>query len=100
MTDRRIIKRYPNRRLYDFAQSRYVTLQDVRKLVMDRVEFVVKDHASQADVTCRVLLQIMIEEAGAREPVISAAILAHLIRSRSFRARLSRHFELDCASHD
>ena len=46
MRDQRIIKKYPNRRLYDSAQSRYVTLADIRKLVMQRVRFDVIDQST------------------------------------------------------
>ena len=43
MSDPRVIKKYPNRRLYDTVESRYITLADIRKLVVDRIDFVVID---------------------------------------------------------
>ena len=47
MSEPRVIKKYPNRRLYDTVESRYITLADIRRLVMDKVEFVVIDECPQ-----------------------------------------------------
>ena len=57
---KRVIKKYPNRRLYDTAESKYVTLNDVRKLVLDGVGFCVIDKKSGEDITRNILLQIII----------------------------------------
>jgi polyhydroxyalkanoate synthesis repressor PhaR len=76
----RIIKKYPNRRLYDTELSRYVTLADVRELVMEGREFQVLDTANHEDITRSILLQIMLEEESAGEPLFSAKMLAQLIR--------------------
>ena len=62
MTDKRLIKKYPNRRLYDTAISSYVTLEDVKGLVLDGVDFEVTDAKSGADLTRTILLQIISEE--------------------------------------
>jgi polyhydroxyalkanoate synthesis repressor PhaR len=76
----RIIKKYPNRRLYDTELSHYITLADVRALVMDSTEFRVVDAANDADITRSILLQIMLEEESGGEPLFSAAMLAQIIR--------------------
>ncbi|MCY3751586.1 MAG: polyhydroxyalkanoate synthesis regulator DNA-binding domain-containing protein, partial [Gammaproteobacteria bacterium] len=55
----RIIKKYPNRRLYDTEISRYITLEDVRKLVLNGIEFQVTDVKTEEDLTRSVLLQII-----------------------------------------
>jgi len=51
MSDPRVIKKYPNRRLYDTVESRYITLADVRRLVVERIDFVVVDKKNNADIT-------------------------------------------------
>jgi polyhydroxyalkanoate synthesis repressor PhaR len=81
MTDTRVIKKYPNRRLYDTAESRYITLADIRKLVVERVEFVVLDKKTQEDITRSILLQVIAEQEGSAEPVMSRDFLAQVIRS-------------------
>src|SRR5262245_12314386 len=81
MSEPRVIKKYPNRRLYDTVESRYITLADIRKLVVDRVEFVVIDKKTQADITRVILLQVIAEQEHSGEPVMSRDFLAQLIRS-------------------
>ena len=81
MSDPRIIKKYPNRRLYDTVESRYITLADVRKLVVDRIDFVVIDKKSQDDITRSILLQVIAEQEQSGEPVMSRDFLSHVIRS-------------------
>ncbi len=76
----RIIKKYPNRRLYDTEVSRYITLADVRALVMTCTPFRVLDSANDADITRSILLQIMLEEETGGEPLFSATMLAQIIR--------------------
>ena len=61
MSEARVIKKYPNRRLYDTEESRYITLSDIRRLVLDKVDFVVIDKKSQADITSSILLQVISE---------------------------------------
>ncbi|MCS6946520.1 MAG: polyhydroxyalkanoate synthesis repressor PhaR [Steroidobacteraceae bacterium] len=77
----RVIKKYPNRRLYDTAESRYITLADIRKLVVDRVDFVVQDKKSGEDITRSILLQVIAEQETGGEPVMSQDFLAQVIRS-------------------
>lgn len=80
MSSVRIIKKYPNRRLYDTELSRYITLADVRELVMRCVPLRVVDTANEADITRAILLQIMLEEESGGEPLFSAGMLAQIIR--------------------
>lgn len=80
MNSERIIKKYPNRRLYDTEVSRYITLADVRDLVMSCTSFKVVDTANESDITRSILLQIMLEEETGGEPLFSATMLAQIIR--------------------
>jgi polyhydroxyalkanoate synthesis repressor PhaR len=81
MSEPRVIKKYPNRRLYDTVESRYITLGDVRKLVVDRIEFVVIDKKSQEDITRSILLQVIAEQEHGADPVMSRDFLSNIIRS-------------------
>ncbi|MES9845708.1 MAG: polyhydroxyalkanoate synthesis repressor PhaR [Candidatus Sedimenticola sp. PURPLELP] len=80
MSDPRIIKKYPNRRLYDTELSRYITLADIRELVMKGVDFQVIDTNSKEDLTRSILLQIMLEEESGGQPLFSANMLSQIIR--------------------
>ncbi|MCP4288187.1 MAG: polyhydroxyalkanoate synthesis repressor PhaR [Gammaproteobacteria bacterium] len=80
MSGTRVIKKYPNRRLYDTEQSRYITLSDIRKLVMLGSAFQVVDSNSGEDLTRSILLQIMLEEESGGQPLFSAKMLAQIIR--------------------
>ena len=77
----RLIKKYPNRRLYDTVESRYVTLADVRRLVVERVDFVVLDRKTQQDITRSILLQVIAEQEGGGESLMSRDFLSQVIRS-------------------
>lgn len=77
----RVVKKYPNRRLYDTVESRYITLADIRRLVMDKVDFVVIDKKSQEDITRSILLQVIAEQEHAGEPLMSQDFLSQVIRS-------------------
>lgn len=81
MSDPRVIKKYPNRRLYDTEESRYITLADIRQLVTDKVDFVVIDKKSQDDITCSILLQVISEQEQHGEPIMSRDFLSQVIRS-------------------
>jgi polyhydroxyalkanoate synthesis repressor PhaR len=81
MSEPRIIKKYPNRRLYDTEESRYITLADVRRLVTDKVNFVVIDKKSGQDITRTILLQVISEQEQTGEPIMSRDFLSHVIRS-------------------
>jgi polyhydroxyalkanoate synthesis repressor PhaR len=76
----RIIKKYPNRRLYDTEISKYITLDDVKNLVLEGVAFCVKDVKSDEDLTRGILLQIISEQEHNGEPLLSTESLTQLIR--------------------
>lgn len=76
----RVIKKYPNRRLYDTDTSTYITLAEVKNLVMDSQLFVVLDAKSGEDLTRSILLQIILEEETAGVPLFTEQILANIIR--------------------
>lgn len=77
----RIIKKYPNRRLYDTAVSRYVSLADIRQLVVDRVPFRVVDARTEEDLTRSILLQIIVEQEEKGQPILSNELLERVIRA-------------------
>jgi polyhydroxyalkanoate synthesis repressor PhaR len=81
MSNARIIKKYPNRRLYDTAESRYITLADVRNLVLQEIVFDVIDKKSGADITWPVLLQVIGEQKHQGAEVLTRDFLAQLIRT-------------------
>ena len=80
MTDTRIIKKYPNRRLYDTTDSRYITLNDICQLVTDREPFEVIDQKSGDNLTCGILLQVMAEQVNSGRTVVSREMLTQMIR--------------------
>lgn len=80
MAEKRIIKKYPNRRLYDTEVSKYITLEDVKQLVLDGVDFCVKDVKSDEDLTRSILLQIIAEQEHDGDPMFSTKTLTQLIR--------------------
>ena len=81
MSEPRIIKKYPNRRLYDTVESRYITLADIRRLVLEKENFVVIDKKSQDDITRTILLQVIAEQEHQGEPLMSQDFLSQVIRS-------------------
>jgi polyhydroxyalkanoate synthesis repressor PhaR len=81
MIEPRVIKKYPNRRLYDTVESRYITLADIRRLVMEKVDFVVIDKKTQEDITRAILLQVIAEQEHSGEPLMSQDFLSQIIRS-------------------
>ena len=76
----RVIKKYPNRRLYDTSTSAYITLGEVKQLVLQRENVLVKDAKTGEDLTRSILLQIILEEEAAGIPMFSEAALANIIR--------------------
>lgn len=76
----RLIKKYPNRRLYDTRTSTYITLNDVKDLVLSFVEFTVIDAKTGEDLTRSILLQIISEEEAAGAPLLTSELLARMIR--------------------
>jgi polyhydroxyalkanoate synthesis repressor PhaR len=76
----RILKKYPNRRLYDTRASSYITLADVKKMVLDNERFEVRDAKSGDEITRSILLQIILEEETGGMPMFSTETLAQIIR--------------------
>ena len=76
----RVLKKYPNRRLYDTQASSYITLADVKKMVLAGQDFVVRDAKTNEDLTRSILLQIILEEETGGVPMFSSAMLAQIIR--------------------
>lgn len=77
----RIIKKYPNRRLYDTEISRYITLAEVRELVMQGIKFKVRDKNTDDDITRSILLQVISEEEeGGSVPIFTTDLLLRIIR--------------------
>jgi polyhydroxyalkanoate synthesis repressor PhaR len=76
----RVLKKYPNRRLYDTRSSSYITLADVKQMVLAHEAFEVRDAKTGDDLTRSILLQIILEEESGGVPMFSAATLAQIIR--------------------
>jgi len=77
----RLIKKYPNRRLYDTKTSSYITLADVKQMVLKQEEFRVVDAKTSDDLTRPILLQIILEEESGTVPMFSSDLLSQMIRS-------------------
>jgi polyhydroxyalkanoate synthesis repressor PhaR len=77
----RLIKKYPNRRLYDTKTSSYITLADVKQMVLKNEEFQVLDAKSNEDLSRQILLQIILEEESGGMPMFSSDLLSQMIRS-------------------
>ena len=76
----RILKKYPNRRLYDTEVSSYITLADVKAMVLSAESFEVRDAKTGEDLTRSILLQIILEEETGGVPMFSTSMLAQIIR--------------------
>ena len=76
----RLIKKYPNRRLYDTRTSSYITLADVKELVLNNELFQVVDAKTSEDLTRSILLQIILEEEAGGAPMFTSDLLSHMIR--------------------
>ena len=79
-TGPRVLKKYPNRRLYDTRSSAYITLADVKDMVLKLEDFEVRDAKTGEDLTRSILLQIILEEESGGVPMFSAQMLAQMIR--------------------
>jgi len=95
MSDPRVIKKYPNRRLYDTVESRYITLADVRRLVVEKIDFVVVDKKNNADITRSILLQVIAEQEHLPEPMLTQDFMVNVIRSygSNVQSSVSGHLE-------
>jgi polyhydroxyalkanoate synthesis repressor PhaR len=76
----RIIKKYPNRRLYDTEESKYITLTQLRQLIIQGAAIKVIDSTSEEDITRNILLQIILESESGGEPLFTANMLSQIIR--------------------
>ena len=95
MSEPRVIKKYPNRRLYDTVESRFITLADVRRLVVERIDFVVVDKKNNADITRSILLQVIAEQEHLAEPILSQDFMVNVIRAygTNVQGLVSSHLE-------
>ncbi len=78
--EKRIIKKYPNRRLYDTQESKYITVNEIREMVVDNIDFKVIDSQSEKDISRAILLQIIIEQESERNPLFTTDNLQNFIR--------------------
>ena len=92
----REFKKYPNRRLYDIQESRYVTVEDLRKIILEGEPISVVDSKTDKDLTRNVLLQIITEQEGeGHEPILTNRVLEQLIRfyGDTMQGVVSRYIE-------
>jgi polyhydroxyalkanoate synthesis repressor PhaR len=91
----RLIKKYPNRRLYDTRTSSYVTLADIKELVINHEEFLVTDTKSSKDLTRSILLQIILEEEAGKLPIFTESMLSQIIRiyGNSMQSMMGNYLE-------
>jgi len=91
----RLIKKYPNRRLYDTRTSTYITLVDVKELVLGHENFQVVDAKTGDDLTRAILLQIILEEEAGGAPMFSSDLLSHMIRfyGNAMQGMMGRYIE-------
>lgn len=96
----RLIKKYPNRRLYDTKTSAYITLVDIKELVLRFEEFKVLDAKSGEDLTRSILLQIILEEEAGGSPLFSTEILSQMIRfyGNAMQSMLGKYLETNMTS--
>ena len=92
----RVIKKYPNRRLYDTEISRYITLEDIRQLVLRGEQFTVVDKRSGDEITRSILLQVISEQEEGGDPIFSTKVLRNIIRfyGDSMQSTMSSYLEL------
>jgi len=90
-----LIRKYPNRRLYDTEESRYITFADIRDLVLQRVDFEVVDKRTGENITRCILLQVICEEEQNGQAVLSENFLSRVIRAygRPTSSMLAEHLE-------
>ena len=80
MTQERLIKKYANRRLYDASQSRHITLDDIRGLIVKGEKIKVVEDKTGTDITRHILLQVIAEQEQFGRPILSTAVLESIIR--------------------
>ncbi len=96
MPDIRIIKKYPNRRLYDTHVSRYITLEEIRQLVLQNITFRVEDKRTREDITRGILLQVIAEQEEGGDPIFTTDLLEFIIRyyGKPMQNSIGRYLEL------
>lgn len=96
MSAQRIIKKYPNRRLYDTEVSRYITLENIRQLVIANEDFAVIDKRSGREITRSILLQVISEQEEGGNPIFRTEVLRNIIRfyGDSMQSTMSSYLEL------
>ncbi len=87
----RLIRKYPNRRLYDTATSTYITLTEIKTFLLDGADFRVEDSKTKEDVTRSILLQVILEEESSGAPLFSNDVLKQFIRF--YGHAMQGHFE-------
>jgi polyhydroxyalkanoate synthesis repressor PhaR len=92
----RVIKKYPNRRLYDTNISKYITLEEIRQLVLGNVQFRVEDKRTEEDITRSILLQVIAEQEEGGNPLFTTDLLLFIIRyyGDPMQNSISRYLEL------
>lgn len=92
---KRILKKYPNRRLYDTQTSSYITLADVKQMVLACEDFEVRDAKTAEDITRSILLQVILEEESGGVPMFSTETLAQIIRfyGHAMQGMMGAYFE-------
>jgi polyhydroxyalkanoate synthesis repressor PhaR len=100
MSEERLIKKYANRRLYDASQSRHITLDDIRNLVVAGVRVKVIEDKTHEDITRLILLQVIADQEQFGRPILSTALLETLIRcyGNSLQSFLSAYLEKSVAT--
>ncbi len=95
MTQERVIKKYANRRLYDAAASRHVTLDDIKQLIVAGEKVKVLDDKSGEDITRSILLQIIADQEQLGQPILSTQVLEALVRfyGNSMQGFMSRYID-------
>ncbi|MDT0635471.1 polyhydroxyalkanoate synthesis repressor PhaR [Spectribacter hydrogenoxidans] len=99
MSDTRVIKKYPNRRLYDTEISRYITLEEIRQLVIKGEEFQVIDKRTGREITRTILLQVISEQEEGGDPIFTTNVLRNIIRfyGDTMQSVMSSYLELSLA---
>lgn len=100
MANERVIKKYANRRLYDAADSRHVTLEDLRKLIVQGEKIRVVDDKSGEDLTRSILLQIIADQEQFGQPILSTSTLESIVRfyGDAMQGFMGRYLEQSVAS--
>ena len=80
MSQERLIKKYANRRLYDASQSRHITLDDIRALIVKGEKIKVVEDKTGHDITRHILLQVIAEQEQFGRPILSTPVLESIIR--------------------